>query len=201
MRVVILDTGCANLSSLAFAIKRLGVEPIISYQAKDIQSADRIFLPGVGTARAAMASIKERGLVELIAQATQPVFGICLGEQLLGRWSEETNGVDLLGLIDEDVRQMSVGNLPLPHMGWNQVKPADTPEARKLFAGLGTDDWFYFVHSYAMPVGPHTLATCTYGQPFSAAVSQNNFFGVQFHPERSGRAGARLLANFLGIDG
>ena len=191
MRAVILDTGVANLSSLAFAVKRLGVEPVITREAAEIRAADRILLPGVGTARAAMAAIEARGLAELIREATQPVLGICLGEQILGRRSEETGGVDLLGLID---------GLPLPHMGWNQVYPEDTPQAKLLFRGIEPGDWFYFVHSYAMPTGDYTAARCTYGETFTAAAARDNFMGVQFHPERSGRAGARLLANFLGIE-
>ena len=137
MRAVILDTGVANLSSLAFAVKRLGVEPIITREAAEIRAADRIFLPGVGTARAAMAAIEERGLADLIREATQPVLGICLGEQILGRRSEETGGVDLLGLIDADVRALRADGLPLPHMGWNRVYPEDTPHARLLFRGIG----------------------------------------------------------------
>ena len=136
MRAVILDTGVANLSSLAFAVKRLGVEPIITREAAEIRAADRIFLPGVGTARAAMAAIEERGLADLIREATQPVLGICLGEQILGRRSEETGGVDLLGLIDADVRALRADGLPLPHMGWNRVYPEDTPHARLLFRGI-----------------------------------------------------------------
>lgn len=199
MRAVILDTGCANLSSLAFAVKRLGVEPIITREAAEIRRADRIFLPGVGTARAAMSSIEARGLAELIRAASQPVLGICLGEQILGRWSEETGGVDLLGLIDAEVRELKTGSLPLPHMGWNRVHPVDgNPAAELLFKGIAPGEWFYFVHSYAMPVGPCTAARCEYGEPFTAAAAAGNFMGVQFHPERSGRAGARLIANFLG---
>lgn len=200
MRAVILDTGVANLSSLAFAVKRLGVEPVITREAAEIRAADRILLPGVGTARAAMAAIEARGLAELILEATQPVLGICLGEQILGRRSEETGGVDLLGLIDGEVRGLRADGLPLPHMGWNQVYPEDTPQAKLLFRGIDPGDWFYFVHSYAMPTGDYTAARCTYGETFTAAAARDNFMGVQFHPERSGRAGARLLANFLGIE-
>ena len=186
MRAVILDTGVANLSSLAFAVKRLGVEPIITREAAEI--------------RAAMAAIEERGLADLIREATQPVLGICLGEQILGRRSEETGGVDLLGLIDADVRALRADGLPLPHMGWNRVYPEDTPHARLLFRRIEAGDWFYFVHSYAMPTGACTTARCTYGEEFTAAAAHENFMGVQFHPERSGRAGARLIANFLGIE-
>lgn len=199
MRVVILDTGCANLSSLAFAVKRLGVEPLITYNPTDIKAADRLFLPGVGTARAAMEALANRGLVDLVREATQPLLGICLGEQLLGRSSEETGGVPLLGLINAEVRHLKAQDLPLPHMGWNRVTPADTPEAKMLFKGIKSGEWFYFVHSYVMAMSDATLATSTYGENFTAAVAYKNFMGVQFHPERSGRAGARLLANFLGV--
>lgn len=199
MRVVILDTGCANLSSLAFAVKRLGVEPLITYNPTDIKAADRLFLPGVGTARTAMEALANRGLVDLVREATQPLLGICLGEQLLGRSSEETGGVSLLGLIDAEVRHLEAQDLPLPHMGWNRVTPADTPEAKMLFKGIESGEWFYFVHSYVMAMSDATLATSTYGENFTAAVAYKNFMGVQFHPERSGRAGARLLANFLGV--
>lgn len=199
MKAVILDTGCANLASLAFAVKRLGVEPLITREAADIRSADRIFLPGIGTAKAAMTALTERGLPELIREAHQPLLGICLGEQLLGRRSEETGGVDLLGLIDADVRQLNAPGLPLPHMGWNRVFPKfESPQAKLLFKNIEPGEWFYFVHSFAMPDGPAAIASCTYGEPFAAAAASENFMGVQFHPERSGKAGARLLANFLG---
>ena len=186
MKAVILDTGCANLASLAFAVKRLGVEPLITREAADIRSADRIFLPGVGTAKAAMTALTERGLPELIREAHQPLLGICLGEQLLG-------------LIDADVRQLNAPGLPLPHMGWNRVFPKfESPQAKLLFKNIEPGEWFYFVHSFAMPDGPAAIASCTYGEPFAAAAASENFMGVQFHPERSGKAGARLLANFLG---
>ena len=155
MKAVILDTGCANLASLAFAVKRLGVEPLITREAADIRSADRIFLPGVGTAKAAMTALTERGLPELIREAHQPLLGICLGEQLLGRRSEETGGVDLLGLIDADVRQLNAPGLPLPHMGWNRVFPKfESPQAKLLFKNIEPGEWFYFGHSFAMPERP-----------------------------------------------
>ena len=130
----------------------------------------------------------------MIKACTQPVLGICLGMQLLGRRSEESNGVDLLGIIDEDVPKMTDHGLPLPHMGWNRVyaKAGD-----RLFRGIEDGAYFYFVHSYAMPVNAHTIAQCNYGEAFTAAVQKDNFFGVQFHPERSGAAGAQLLKNFL----
>lgn len=200
MKVVILDTGCANLFSLAAAVRRLGVAPEITCDERAIRSADRLFLPGVGTAKAAITAIAERGLLDLIREATQPVLGICLGEQLLCAMSEESPKVPLLGIVPDVVKRLDTQGLPLPHMGWNRVTPDRTKDAaRKLFAGLDDDEWFYFVHSFAAPVGPSTFATATYGTPFTAGLGRGNFMGVQFHPERSGHAGARLLANFLGV--
>ena len=138
--VVILDTGCCNLTSLKAAVERLGVDPIVSRDASVIRAAERLFLPGVGTAKAAMTMLKDRALVDLIIEAKQPVLGICLGMQLLGRTSEETGGVSMLGLIDQPVRQLKTGDLPLPHMGWNQINPTDDP----LFKGIAPGQ---FTHS------------------------------------------------------
>lgn len=194
MDVVILDTGCANLSSVKWAVERLGYQPVVSREKNVVLNADKLFLPGVGTARAAMEQLRERDLVELIKTCTQPVLGICLGMQLLGQRSEETTGIETLDLIHQPVSLMDTGTLPLPHMGWNQV----TAQAgHPLFRNISADSYFYFVHSYAMPVNAATIAQCDYGQPFSAAVQQDNFYGVQFHPERSGKAGAQLIKNFL----
>jgi glutamine amidotransferase len=194
MNVVILDTGCANLSSVKAAIQRLGYQPQVSREADIVLQADKLFLPGVGTAQAAMDQLRQRELVELIKACTQPTLGICLGMQLLGSGSDENGGVTTLGIIDQPVALMKDDVLPLPHMGWNRV----TPKAGEhLFRGIEDDSWFYFVHSYAMPVNAYTIAQCHYGQPFTAAVQKDNFYGVQFHPERSGKAGAQLLKNFL----
>lgn len=194
MDVVILDTGCANLNSVRSAIQRHGYEPQVSRDPDVVLRADKLFLPGVGTAQAAMDQIRERELIGLIKACTQPVLGICLGMQLLGSYSEESNGVDLLGIIDQQVPKMTDVGLPLPHMGWNRVYPK---AGNRLFRGIEDGAYFYFVHSYAMPVNAHTIAQCSYGEPFTAAVQKDNFFGVQFHPERSGAAGALLLKNFL----
>ena len=194
MNVVILDTGCANLNSVKSAIARHGYEPLVSRDPDVVLHASKLFLPGVGTAQAAMDQIHQRELVELIKACTQPVLGLCLGMQLLGRRSEESNGVDLLGIIDEDVPKMTDHGLPLPHMGWNRVYPK---AGNRLFQGIEDGAYFYFVHSYAMPVNANTIAQCHYGEPFTAAVQKDNFYGVQFHPERSGAAGAQLLKNFL----
>ncbi|AFJ46564.1 imidazole glycerol phosphate synthase subunit HisH [Shimwellia blattae DSM 4481 = NBRC 105725] len=194
MSIVILDTGCANLSSVKWAVQRLGYTPLVSRDADVVLNADKLFLPGVGTARAAMEQLRERGLIEMIKACTQPVLGICLGMQLLGSRSDESDGIDTLGIIDAPVEKMRDCGLPLPHMGWNRIVPK---AGSRLFNGIDEGAWFYFVHSYAMPVNESTIAHCQYGEPFTAAVQKDNFYGVQFHPERSGAAGARLLKNFL----
>ena len=196
--IVIIDTGCANLSSVRMAIERLGVTAQVSKEAAVIRGADKLILPGVGTAKAAMHNLQERGLVELIREAKQPLLGFCLGMQMLAQASEEHMGgesdIDCLGIVPGKVKLMQVGDLRLPHMGWNQVEHDGT---HPLFNGIPSGSYFYFVHSYALEVTAATLATCDYGGPFTAVVGKDNFFGAQFHPERSGKAGARLIQNFL----
>ncbi|GAB3022553.1 imidazole glycerol phosphate synthase subunit HisH [Bowmanella dokdonensis] len=193
MQLVIVNTGCANISSVRFAIERLGYSVKVSDKPAEIESADKVFLPGVGTASAAMQQIREKGLSELLPNLRQPVLGICLGMQLMTRYSEEGQ-VACLDIMDTQVTRMQVGKLRLPHMGWNQVDPQkDCP----LFHGIQRGSYFYFVHSFCVMVGEHTLASCDYEVPFSASIGRNNFYGVQFHPERSGEAGSRLLKNFI----
>ncbi|PHM67304.1 glutamine amidotransferase [Xenorhabdus stockiae] len=194
MKVVILDTGCANLASVDYAIRRLGYDPIISLDADVVKSAEKLLLPGVGTAATAMAQLQQRELIPLIISLTQPVLGICLGMQLLAESSEEGGNIPLLKLINAPVKKMATSGLPLPHMGWNQV---NFPSGNPLFHGIENNAYFYFVHSYALPVGEYTIAQTDYGSLFSSAISKHNFFGVQFHPERSGAAGEQLLKNFL----
>ena len=194
MNVVILDTGCANLSSVKWAIERLGYTPEVSRDPDVVLRADKLLLPGVGTAQAAMNQLQERDLIDLIKACTQPVLGICLGMQLLGRGSDENGGISTLGILDEPVSLMDTQGLPLPHMGWNQIT---SQAGNHLFRNIPDGSYFYFVHSYAMPVNVNTIAQCDYGHPFTAALQKDNFFGVQFHPERSGKAGAQLLKNFL----
>ena len=198
MKLTIIDTGCANLSSVKMAIQRLGVEPIVSCDAADIKSADKLILPGVGTAKAAMRNLQERKLVDLIREAKQPLLGFCLGMQMLAQASEESMDgeadIQCLGIIPGKVKLMQVGDLRLPHMGWNQIEHDGT---HTLFNGIPSGSYFYFVHSYALEVTEATLARCDYGQPFSAVVGKDNFFGAQFHPERSGKLGAQLIRNFL----
>lgn len=194
-KVVILDTGCANLTSIKYAITHLGYNAQVTLDPQQILTADKLFLPGVGSAPAAMAQLHTRGLVNLIKICTQPVLGICLGMQLLASNSLEGN-IQTLGIINAPVEKMPDKGVPLPHMGWNTVS---AHRGHPLFHGIEEDAYFYFVHSYAYPLCHHTIAQTQYGYPFSAAVQQDNFYGVQFHPERSGRTGAQLLKNFLEI--
>lgn len=196
--IVIVNTGCANISSVRFALERLGVAVTISEDTDIISKADKVFLPGVGSANAAMASIQRKELSECIQSLTQPVIGVCLGMQLMVDESEEgkDGNTQCLGVIPGKVKRMQVGDLRLPHMGWNTVSPV--PES-PLFKDIAEGTYFYFVHSFAVDVYEHTLAKCEYGVPFSAALHKDNFFGVQFHPERSGAAGAKLLENFVNL--
>lgn len=195
-QVVIVDTGCANLSSVQFALQRIGVDSLISHHKSDIQNADKLLLPGVGTAQFAMANLAKLGLIEVIKNATQPLLGICLGMQLLTQHSDESTqgNIKTLGLIDTYTKKLSNQGLPLPHMGWNTVaQSVDNP----LFDKINDRAYFYFVHSYAVKVGKATLGVCEYGEPFSALICQDNFYGVQFHPEKSGKVGSQLLKNFV----
>ncbi|EGU55835.1 imidazole glycerol phosphate synthase subunit HisH [Vibrio nigripulchritudo ATCC 27043] len=200
-KVVIIDTGCANVSSVKFAIERLGQSVTISKDPDVVLAADKLFLPGVGTASEAMKNLQERDLIDLVKKVEKPLLGICLGMQLLGKFSEEKGQkaderVDCLGLCEGEVKLMETGDLPLPHMGWNTVTSApDHP----LFKGIEEGEYFYFVHSFAMPVSEYTIAQCDYGKPFTAAVQSGNYYGVQFHPERSSKAGSKLIENFLNL--
>lgn len=194
---VIVDSGGANISSLRFALGRLGCTPPLSADPELIRRASHVFLPGVGAADDAMNRLERNGLADVVRSLVQPVLGICLGMQLLFESSAEDGGRECLGLIPGRVaRMLAAPDRPVPHMGWNltQLSP-DCP----LFAGLPAAAHFYFVHSYAAPVGPDTVAVADYGGEFTAVVARGNFHGTQFHPERSGPAGARVLQNFLAL--
>jgi len=190
---VIIDTGCANLTSLKFALERLDVQALITADPDKIKAADRVFLPGVGSAQYAIQKLNDRNLPETILGLKQPVLGICLGMQMLMDSSEEGD-TSCLGIIPGQVKTIDAQENRLPHMGWNTLTWV---EDSLLFQGIGVDDYFYFVHSFAVEPLPYTLATADYSAPFSAALGKENFFGVQFHPERSGANGLRLLKNFM----
>jgi glutamine amidotransferase len=197
---VIIDTGCANLSSVRFAFERLNANIVVSADFDVIRSASRVVLPGVGTAGAAMAALKSKDLIELIKSLTQPVMGVCLGMQMLASLSNEyggrgTQAIECLGLIPTEIGDLDSKGLPLPHMGWNQITVSDHP----LFAGIENGSYVYFVHGYRAPISEYTLASSNYGEDFSAAIGKDNFFGVQFHPEKSATVGAKILQNFLNM--
>jgi glutamine amidotransferase len=193
--VVLLDTGGSNFTSLQAAIERLGARCLHSRDPEQIRAATHVLLPGVGSAGAAMQAIAAQNLAPLIRSLSQPVLGICLGMQILFGHSDESE-VDTLGLIPGRVRRLPAAHgIRIPHMGWNAITAVrDDP----LLSGVNGQD-FYFVHTYAADDSDATLARCTHGQAFPAVVRSGNFYGVQFHPERSGPQGSRLLANFLGI--
>ena len=194
MTLAIIDSGGANIGSVMHALKRLGAEPVFTADANTIRSADHVLLPGVGAAGAAMSRLKELGLVQCIRELQQPVLGICLGMQLLFENSNEDD-TKCLGIIPGTLQKLKPSKgIRVPHMGWNTTTVTN---ADPLLSGLPEQAWFYFVHSYYAPVGPATLASCLHGESFTAIVRQENFWGAQFHPERSARCGSRLLANFL----
>ncbi|QNL18840.1 imidazole glycerol phosphate synthase subunit HisH [Hyphobacterium sp. CCMP332] len=195
MTIAIIQTGCANIYSVQAALDRLGADHLLAATPADADVADRLILPGVGSALPAMTQLRASGWAEALQREARPLLGICLGMQLLFDRSDEGD-VDGLGLIPGRVAPLAPfeGGV-LPHMGWNTLdvrSPADP-----LLAGLGENDRAYFVHSFAAPVSEFTIATTIYGANFSAAVRRDNIMGCQFHPERSGPVGARILKNFL----
>jgi glutamine amidotransferase len=198
MKVSIIDTGSANLNSVRQALKRLGCDPVVSSDPQELASSDRLIFPGVGAAEAVMRGIEKRKLRDFILGTKIPLLGICLGMQVLGLDSEETDlensGVTkTLGIVPGHVLKLDARGGRLPHMGWNTVKHGDHP----LFQGIRDEAYFYFDHSYAMQLGAYTIGETSYGCAFTSALAQGSFMGVQFHPEKSGAEGARLLQNFL----
>jgi len=197
---VIVDTGCANLFSVKFAIERLGFNVLISDDIHVIKNADKVILPGVGSAKHAMANIIEKGLVNTLQNLKQPVLGFCLGMQLMTESSTESSNGDIiecLGLIPTKVTPLEAQGNRLPHMGWNTLT---TLVNHPVFNGIALGDYFYFVHSFAAPISKYTLANCQYGSDFSAVIAKDNFIGCQFHPERSGELGSRIIKNFLELE-
>ena len=194
MKVAIVKYSAGNTASVANALTRVGVESLISDDAEVLNSADKVIFPGVGEASTAMAYLCERRLDEVIRSLRQPVLGVCLGMQLLCASSEE-NETECLGLLPHRVWRFIADGMKVPHMGWNQISDLRGP----LFAGVAEGSYVYFVHSYFVEDGMDTTATSMYGSKFSAALSYENFHAVQFHAEKSGPVGERILENFLNL--
>jgi glutamine amidotransferase len=191
---VIIGGGGANIASLKFALQRLESDVPVTTDPERARRASHVILPGVGAARPAMQKLAATGFVDVIPTLTQPVLGICLGMQLLFAGSDEDD-TECLSIIDARVRLLPQSPaLPVPQMGWNEL---EIVAPSRLLDGVASGAYAYFVHSYAAPTGAYTRATADYGGPFSAVVEQGNFFGTQFHPERSSTVGSRILQNFL----
>lgn len=196
-QVAIIDGGGANIASLQFALKRLGVAGELTTDKDTIRNAEKVILPGVGAAADAMSRLGGADLIDMIPTLTQPLLGICLGMQLLFDSSAEEDA-KCLGIIEGRARLIEASDeRPVPHMGWNQVEKSD---GAGLLDGIPDGTYFYFVHSYAVDIVATTIGRTDYGHDFTSVVRKDNFMGTQFHPERSGKAGARLLQNFLQIE-
>ncbi len=196
MNIVIVKYNAGNIQSVLFALERIGMKAEVTDDIEKIQLADKVIFPGVGEASTAMHYLKERGLDAVIKNLKQPVLGICLGMQLMCKYSEE-NATDCLGIFDEEVKQFSIqsSEFKVPQIGWNTIYNLKTD----LFNDVADNSFCYFVHSYYAALGKHTIATTNYVQPYSSALQKNNFYGVQFHPEKSAGVGEQILRNFLNI--
>ena len=193
MKTVVIDYGAGNVFSVVMALKRLGVEAVVSDNAEIIRAASRVIFPGVGQASAAMKQLKATGLDRLIPQLRMPVLGICLGMQLMCCETEEDHTPGL-GIFPLNVKQFT-GNFKIPHMGWNTISQTHSD----LFRGFTKEEFVYFVHSFYVPVNDCTAAVTDYILPFSAALHKDNYYATQFHPEKSGSVGERILQNFLDL--
>jgi glutamine amidotransferase len=191
MRIIIINYGAGNIQSIKFAIQRLGYEAILSDNKKEISEADKIIFPGVGEASSAMEKLKLTGLDKLIPTLKQPVLGICLGMQLMCNYCEEGN-TQGLGIFKEAVVKFN-NNEKVPQIGWNQIENLKS----ELFNGIKEKEYMYLVHSFYVPLNEETIATTNYGLKYTSALQKDNYYGVQFHPEKSSKAGAQILKNFL----
>ena len=193
MKIVIIKYNAGNIQSVLFALERIGIEAIVTDNHEEILAADKVIFPGVGEASSAMNSLKEANLDQLIKKLQQPVLGICVGMQLLCKYSEE-NDTTCLGVFEEPVQKfVSVNGLKVPQIGWNTISDLKSP----LMKGIPENSYCYFVHSYYVPLTVHAIATTDYIQPYAAAIHTNNFYGVQFHAEKSAKAGEQILKNFI----
>lgn len=191
--IAIINTGCANINSVRFAFERLGQGVEVITSPEQLATFERAVLPGVGHAKVAMQRLKQGGWQQAISEFQRPLLGICLGMQMQCDYTDEGD-TPCLGVIPGHVSELQVGTLSAPHMGWNRLH---IEREHPLTKGVSSDDQVYFVHSFAHACNQATLASSEYGQPFSAIVADNNFAGMQFHPERSAKVGARLLQNFI----
>lgn len=194
MKLAIIKYNAGNTVSVANALRRLGVEATVTDDPDTIRRADKVIFPGVGEASSAMAYLQGRGLDKVIPTLTQPVLGICLGMQLMCGFSEE-NDTKCLGIFPYLTQRFSPGSVKVPHTGWNQILGLKSP----LFDGVPEHSYFYFVHGYYVGVCNETTAVAEHGMKFSAGINRDNFYAVQFHPEKSGEAGEKILANFLNL--
>jgi len=192
MKLVIIKYNAGNIQSVLYALERIGREAVVTDDPAQIVAADKVIFPGVGEASTAMGYLQERGLDGLIKGLRQPVLGICLGMQLMCSYSEE-NDTNCLGIFEEKVRRFSGEGLKVPQIGWNTIYHLRTP----LFEGVDEKTYCYFVHGYYASLGTHTIGKTEYGRAYSSALHRDNFYGVQFHPEKSAQAGERILKNFI----
>lgn len=193
MKIAIIKYNAGNIQSVAFALERLGVKPLITDDPETIRKADKVIFPGVGEASSTMKYLQKMELDNLIPDLKQPVLGICLGMQLMCRFSFEGN-TPCLGIFDMKVEKFPPIN-KVPHVGWNSI----TNLKSELFKGIPDNSHVYFVHSFYVDQSPYSIAECNYGNLFSAAIQKNNFFATQFHPERSGKTGEIILKNFISL--
>jgi glutamine amidotransferase len=198
LKIAIIKYNAGNIRSVLYALERIGHTATVTDNADEIRNSDKVIFPGVGEASTAMSYLKDRRLDNLICSLTQPVLGICLGMQLMCKYSEE-NDTECLGIFDEEVKKFTPkrakGGLKVPQIGWNAIYELKTD----LFKNVAENSYCYFVHGYYASKGEHTIATTDYVQPYSSALHKNNFYGVQFHPEKSAIAGERIISNFLNL--